>query len=336
MLEEGRTTARIKALLEDIFRPADLFSLESVQLNATDDMAKEVKNLNYGYNNDVSYESSHRGISPFAVIGVSMATASRRRRQADRYTRTNNLTLTEVSMADTNPDPIPTEYHGMVNLLRRYTMFLHHLVGDRSGHYVEVRRIAAELNSHQHIFEALDPRQIASILWQIFMDARRFFSAGIDVRGNLPQSLLRTTYNEVAAGIVQAHLNVPYAELLGQDSGESSYSPDTGAAGNRAPTETRTFRHVPTAIKTILRGARSKYPALTMAELMAAHTPPLQYAQVKLGPNGSCLDFLCFGSCKSSRCSYKHAANASIATARAEAIAPKLGAAFTAYDASQA
>jgi hypothetical protein len=38
-------------------------------------------------------------------------------------------------MADTNPDPIPTDYHGMVNLLRRYTMFLHHLVGDCSGHY---------------------------------------------------------------------------------------------------------------------------------------------------------------------------------------------------------
>jgi hypothetical protein len=84
-------------------------------------------------------------------------------------------------MADTNPDPIPTDYHGMVNLLQRYTMFLHQLVGDRSGHYVEVRRIAAELNSHQHIFEALDAPQIASLLWQIFMDARRFFSAGIDV-----------------------------------------------------------------------------------------------------------------------------------------------------------
>jgi hypothetical protein len=171
MLEEGRTTARIKALLEDIFRPSDLFSLESVQLSATDDMAKEISNLNYGYNNDVSYESSHRGISPFAVIGVSMATASRRRRQADRYTRTSNLTLTEVTMADTNPVPIPTEYHGTVNLLRRYTTFLHHLVGDRLGHYVEVRRITAELNSHQHVFEAFDARQIASLIWQIFMDA---------------------------------------------------------------------------------------------------------------------------------------------------------------------
>jgi hypothetical protein len=136
MLEEGRTTARIMALLEDIFRPVDLFSLELVQLNAMDDMAKEVKNLNYGYNNDLSYESSHRGISPFAVIGVSMATASRQRRQADRYTRTSNLTLAEVTMADTNLDPIPTEYHGTVNLLRCYKMFLQHIVGHQCTHYV--------------------------------------------------------------------------------------------------------------------------------------------------------------------------------------------------------
>jgi hypothetical protein len=200
---------------------------------------------------------------------------------------------------------------------------------------VEVRRITAELNSRQHIFEMLDARQIASLLWQIFMDACRFFSTGIDARGSLPQSLLRNTYNEIAAGIVQAHLNVPYAKLLGQDSRESSYSPKTGATGGQTQTESRTFHHVLAAIKAILRGVRSKYPAVTMAEMMAAHSPPLQYAQIKLGPSGSCLDYLCFGSCKNSNCSYKHAANASIATARAEAIAPKLGAAYMAYDASQ-
>jgi hypothetical protein len=80
-------------------------------------MAKEVTNLNYGYNNDVSYKQSHQEILPFAVIGVSMATASRRHLQADRYTRTSNLTLAEVAMADTNPDPFPTKYHFMVNLL---------------------------------------------------------------------------------------------------------------------------------------------------------------------------------------------------------------------------
>jgi hypothetical protein len=39
MLEEGRTTARVKALLEDIFWPDDLFSLTNVYLGVTTDMA---------------------------------------------------------------------------------------------------------------------------------------------------------------------------------------------------------------------------------------------------------------------------------------------------------
>jgi hypothetical protein len=182
---------------------------------------------------------------------------------------------------------------------------------------MEVRRITAELNSRQHIFEALNARQIASLLWQIFMDTRRFFSTGINVQGNLPQSLLRNTYNEIATGIVQVNLNVPYAKLLGQDSGESSYGPKTGATVGQSQTENRTFRHVPAAINVILRGVQSKYPAVTKAEMMATHSPPLQYAQIKLGPSGSCLDYLSFGSCKNNNCSYKHAANASIATARA-------------------
>jgi hypothetical protein len=135
------------------------------------------------------------------------------------------------------------------------------------------------LISRQFVFENLDTRQIASLLWQIFIDARRFFSTGIDVRGNLPQSLLAAVYNEMAAGIVQAHLNVPYRQLMGRDSGEASYSQDSGPLqGAPARGEPRTFRHVPAPIKTVLRGARSKYPAVTIADLMAAHNPPLQYS----------------------------------------------------------
>jgi hypothetical protein len=168
-------------------------------------------------------------------------------------------------MADTTPDPCPTNYFGTMNLLRRYVTLLQRSTGNRSGHHVELRRITAKLNNNQHIFESLDSRQCTSILWQICMDSRRFFSAGIDVWGNLPQSLLRTTYSKVAAGIVQAHLNVPYAELLRQDSGGASHEPETGA-GDRGQAQmgAKTFRHVPPAIKTILRGARSKYPALTI------------------------------------------------------------------------
>jgi hypothetical protein len=145
MLEEGRTTAKVTALLEDNFRPDDNFSLAAVQINVTDELAKDIKNINLGYNNDMSYRCCHRGISPFAMIGVSMAMASKRRRMANRFTRTNNLTLAEVSMTDTTPDPIPTGYHEAVNLLRRYAGLLQHVVGGRCEHHTMVRQIAAEL-----------------------------------------------------------------------------------------------------------------------------------------------------------------------------------------------
>jgi hypothetical protein len=336
MLEEGRTTARVKALLRNIFQPDDIFSLSAVQIHITADVAKDIKELNFGYNNDLTYENCHRGISPFTMIGVSMATASKRRKCEDRFSRTSTLTLAEVALAETTPDTIPSEYHGMISLLKRYVELLRLVFGPHCGHYELVLRITAEVNARQHIFEALTARQIASLLWQIFMDSHRFFSTGVDVRGNLPQTLLRNTYNEVAAGIVQAHLNTPYAQLLGQDAGEPSMSFDepresSNGSGN---SESRTFRHIPASIKAILRGARSKYPALTIADLMAAHDPPLNYSQVKMGTNGACLDYICFGACRNARCSYKHQASCSIQATRAETVAPKLGAAYSAYDAA--
>jgi hypothetical protein len=50
MLQESRTTMQVKALLEDIFRPDNIFSLLSAHLTATDDMTKDIKEINLGYN----------------------------------------------------------------------------------------------------------------------------------------------------------------------------------------------------------------------------------------------------------------------------------------------
>ena len=125
-----------------------------MHLGVTTDMAKDIKELNFGYSNDWSYDTCHRGLSPFAVIRVSMATASKHKRHADRFTRTNNSTLAEIAQWETSPDPLPIKNHGLVNLLQRYIELLRHLVGERSGHFVEVVRITAELNLWQFIFEA--------------------------------------------------------------------------------------------------------------------------------------------------------------------------------------
>jgi hypothetical protein len=77
MLEEGRTTAWVKALLEDTFRPDNLFSLTAIYLGMTADMVKDIKELSFGYNVDLSYDTSHRGILPFTVIRVSMVSQVR-------------------------------------------------------------------------------------------------------------------------------------------------------------------------------------------------------------------------------------------------------------------
>jgi hypothetical protein len=98
--------------------------------------------------------------------------------------------------------------------------------------------------------------------------------------------------------------------------------------------EPRIFRHVPAPIKIILKGASSKYPTVTIADMMAAHTTPLSYDQVKLGPNGACLGFLCFGACRNAKYNYKHSASTSIKAVPAASVAPKLGACFSAYDAA--
>jgi hypothetical protein len=66
MLEEGQTTTRVKALLEDIFCAQDILSLASVHLGVTTDLAKDIKEFNFGYSNDRSYDTCHSGISPFS------------------------------------------------------------------------------------------------------------------------------------------------------------------------------------------------------------------------------------------------------------------------------
>jgi hypothetical protein len=74
----------MKALLKNIFHPTnDHLSLSAVHLSVTEEMAKDIKAMNFGYSNNLSYDFSHHGLSPFSVIGVSMATASHQHCQAD-------------------------------------------------------------------------------------------------------------------------------------------------------------------------------------------------------------------------------------------------------------
>jgi len=337
MLEEGRKTAKVRALLTDLLRPDDPSSLNSVIVHVTDEMAKDLKELNFGFGNDLTYASCHRGISPFAVVGISMATASGRRRKTDRLKRATHLSVADISDNDTFPDPLPTKFLGLMELLKRYLAYLRTVTEVQCSHYAQVLRIAKELVNQAHVFEDIVARQIASLVWQIFLDARRFFSAGTDMQGNLPVSRLTHTYNDIAAGLMLERANVPYEDLVISSAPTWSGDPtrrERAPARGSPPTGPKIFARVPVEIRAAMHGAVHKYPNITMSAVMLATEPPTPYSQVKLGPAGACMDFLALGRCKDSACTFKHDGNTTIAASQIGRVAPKIAAAYAQYDAS--
>jgi hypothetical protein len=81
-------------------------------------LAKDIKDINHGCNNNLSCATCHIGVSPFTVIRAFMAMANRRCCIAEQYTQTTNIALAEEASADTSANLIPMEYHaGLVNLL---------------------------------------------------------------------------------------------------------------------------------------------------------------------------------------------------------------------------
>jgi hypothetical protein len=141
-------------------------------------------------------------------------------------------------------------------------------------------------------------------------------------------------------------VNGPYGQLLGDtdDPGEvtgavgqtSFEQPRTGGMGE-APIGQRLFSRVPGPIKLALAGARAKYPAVRVADLMLATVPPIRYLSIKVGPTGACLDMLCLGACLEPGCTYKHplAARLTFDPTWAAAAATKLKAWYIASTASQ-
>jgi hypothetical protein len=107
--------------------------------------------------------------------------------------------------------------------------------------------------------------------------------------------------------------------------GAQSRLPDTGP---------KVYRQVPGPIKAALTGARTAYPGVRLAAIIAAAVPPLPYSKVKLGPSGACLDFLALGECLNDQCTYRHDAGMTVPPTQVGRVAPKLKAAFESYRAA--
>jgi hypothetical protein len=234
---------------------------------------------------------------------------------------------------ETAPDATPRNYREPMDVMKCYCFSLQRMHGAMCHHYWEARAITRILGRQRQTFESMAARQVATILWHVFMDARIYYSMLIDPSGSLPDLNLRVLGGMLETTMIPEQVNVPYGQLLagtesiGRGGGQDSFEPPHGSYSGEmdVPEIQQIFSRVPGPIKAALAGAQARYPTIRIAGIMAAATPPLKYSAIKVGPNGARLDIRCLGACQEAGCSYKHPlTQISIDPARAAAVASKL------------
>lgn len=323
MLEEGRTLAKVEAVLQQYLRPLES-DLEAVKIYVSPELVRDIKELRLGYDNDLSFENCHRGISPFAVMAVTVEHQAKRRRIQERAERATFLSTADVQTMEAEPGQCPTTYHGMRDLLRRYIKLLDVLFSTNTPHAAEVRALYRVLGHMAAVYESIQPVMVVELLWQIFIDARSYFShPGPD----LARSDLALVRHWVQSCSLKTSVNCPVARLLGggvatpsrvsdhsSRRGESTAGSSISTLGMSSlfpvaalPSTRGTTHKNPTPIPEIIAimGAyRHQKPGVGMRELMRVERQP--FAQMVLGPRGTCMDYVYFGECTSAECTYNH------------------------------
>ena len=217
----------------------------------------------------------------------------------------------------------------MLTLLRRYIRLLTVHFGAGCSHLTEVQGIYQVLAEKVAVYETMSAELIAELLWRVFVDARECFS---HLGPGLPESQLYSLRHDFRGCSLRFSINCPVALLLNSPSaavvsqagsgsvlgGRSGYG--GGSVGSATTMSTLTGsatrepapliggkRTNPTPIPevvAIMQGLRAKRPGVDMNALMRSEK--LTIADIGIGGRGACLDFMYFGECARSGCSYEH------------------------------
>ena len=273
----------------------------------------------------------------FAVLQVLMEQQTKRRKTQERADRATFLSTDNVRALETEPGCCPSNYYGMMTLLKRYIhLVLTVLFGARCSHLLEVQGMYMILAEKIGVYETMSCELIAETMWQVFLDARNCFS---HMGPRLPESTLYAVRHDIKGCALKVTINCPLALLLNlptasptmtvvsQSTMGSGRSTTTGrmSGGSMAPsttstltsaTDTRRPREVPVIggkrtnpapvpeLVEIMRGLRSARPGADVNALIRSER--LAIADIAIGGRGTCLDFMYIGECARAGCTYNH------------------------------
>jgi hypothetical protein len=335
LLAEGRSMVKVEAVLHKLMAPA-LDDWDPVRVYVSQELVRDMKDLKFGWGNENTYDTCHRGISPFAVLQVSMEQQTKRRKTQERADRATFLSTDDVRSLEAEPGCCPPNYYGMMSLLKRYIRLLTVLFGERCSHLLEVQGVYQVLAEKVGVYELMSSELVAETIWQVFLDARECFSY---VGRGLPESALFTLRGDIRSCSLKVTINCPVALLLNipttmqtppsavSQSGSGGRTGSTGrmSGGSMAPstmstltshTDARRAREVPVIggkrtnpdavpeLVEIMRDLRTKRPGADMSALIRSER--LVIADIAIGGRGACLDFMYVGECARAGCTFNH------------------------------
>ena len=321
MLAEGRSMPRVEAVLQQFLAP-NPGDWDPIRIYVSAELVRDMKDLKFGWGNENTYDTCHRGISPFAVLQVSMEQQNKRRKVQERADRATYLSTDDVRSMEAEPGSCPVNYHGMLTLVKHYIRLLTVLFGAGCAHLLEVQGVYQVLSDKAAVYEGMSGDLIAETLWQIFIDAREYFSQPGPV---LPESQLFALRDSIRSCTLKATINCPVNKLLGrsapsaavisQTSGGSSRGSRGSGGGSTVSSLTgpgamggggvvRTNPSPVPEIVNIMKAFRATKPGVDMMTLMRSQK--LLMSDIGIGGRGQCMDYMYFGECGRPGCSYLH------------------------------
>ena len=134
-----------------------------------------------------------------------MEQQNKRRKVQERADRATHLSTDDVRSMEANPGCCPGSYYNMLlSLTRRYIRMSTVLFGAGYGHVIEVQGVCQVFADKSAVYELMTGELVAETSWQIFIDARAYFSATgpalsqsqlYQLRGSIQSYTLRATIN---------------------------------------------------------------------------------------------------------------------------------------------
>jgi hypothetical protein len=298
------------------------------------ELVQDIRECKYGLRWDTSFRNCHRDLLPFAVPHMSLRHQQERLLYQDRLGKASMTTVGDIEKGEESPSTSPKTYHGCLQLLSNYIKLLSEVVGGRSAHLREVVAIRRKLQQKVDLYIDMGPKEIIYLLWAIFLDARKVFSAQVTDTEMAPESQLKYTTSFFGVGRIPMDiLGVPLAQFKAHDStstaGTELSSLISGAelskpTGFMAPKNTS----VPDDISAITMPLLEQFPNVTTTALMSHGQ--LGFDDIQVGNKGACLNYNFLGICSDPRCSYQHL-RAKPTAERIKVVVSSLGPAVQAY-----